>query len=387
MRMVHSSLPMSITIGIDASRANVARKTGVEWYAFEVIQRLKTIIPASYRVVLYSREPLRGGMEQLPPSWESRVLRWRPRYLWTQLRLSWEMLRRPPDLLFVPVHVLPIILPKRSVTTVHDVGFIAVPRAYRTAAGRWYLRFSAWFAARFATAILTVSDFSKREIVKYFSADANKIFVTPLAVDHERFRPSDSEEIAPQLARYGVTRPYFLFVGRLEMKKNLDGLFAAFRTFKERRPSNDPTTLVLVGKRGVGGDAALAAVEGTPLQRSVIELGYVDSAAIRHLYAGATAFVFPSWYEGFGLPILEAFACGAPVIASNAGSIPEVAADAAVLIDPADSGAFAIAMERFAADPALRAIYAERGLARVRVYSWERTAKMTWETIEKLAKR
>src|SRR5260221_1783404 len=111
------SMERKITIGIDASRANVRHRTGVEWYAYHVIQELKKIVPDSYRVLLYTREPLRGDLAELPPRWEQRVLRWPPKFLWTQKRLSWEMLVRPPDLLFSPVHVLPLVHPRRSLVT------------------------------------------------------------------------------------------------------------------------------------------------------------------------------------------------------------------------------------------------------------------------------
>lgn len=385
------SMGKRMVIGIDASRANVAKRTGVEWYAYHLIQELKGIIPDSYRVVLYSREPLMDGLEVLPSHWESRVLAWPPRRLWTQGRLSLEMLTRPPDLLFSPVHVLPMILPKRAIVTVHDVAFMAVPQAYAFF-GSPYLRFATWFATRFAR-VLTVSEFSKSEIVKFFHADPARITVTPLGLDASKYSPS--------MGPSPKDDPYFLFVGRLEKKKNLAGLLRAFKIFKEHH-ENDPHRLVLVGKRGVGYDQAMMEFEACPsfpdggpktappsaegglggsILRWVDELGYVAQEDILALYAGATAFVFPSWYEGFGLPILEAFASGVPVIASRTTSIPEVAGDAALYIDPAAPEKIAQAMETIVNDASLRERLITAGRARAQQFTWRATAEKTWTAL------
>ncbi|KPJ85095.1 hypothetical protein AMJ57_04320, partial [Parcubacteria bacterium SG8_24] len=194
-------MPGRLTIGIDASRANARQRTGTEWYAYHVIRELRDIIPDTYRVILYSKEALRDGLEDLPSHWESRVLAWPPRKLWTQLRLSWEMYRRPPDMLFVPAHALPVILPRKAVTTLHDVAFMAYPQAYRPLE-RIYHRFAARFAVRRAR-ILTVSEFSRREIVRYFRADEAGIRVTPLGIDTDTYRRPSAEVIRDCLDRHG----------------------------------------------------------------------------------------------------------------------------------------------------------------------------------------
>ncbi|HSD11964.1 MAG TPA: glycosyltransferase family 1 protein [Patescibacteria group bacterium] len=366
------------TIGIDASRANRAQRTGVEWYSYHVIQGLKKLIPSTYRVLLYTEEPLRDGLEEHPPNWENRVLRWPPRRLWTQLRLSWEMLVRPPDLFFVPAHVVPMVTPKRTLTTLHDVAFMALPDAYRPI-GRAYLTLMYRIAAARAH-ILTVSEFSKGEIVRYFGADPGRITVTPLGFDAGRFGPATDDEIRARLHALGVRRPYFLFVGRLESKKNIGGLIAAFRRYRAMRPG-DEARLVLVGKSGYGYAREMRAL-GEAEKLSVIQKGYVAPDDMRHLYGGATAFVFPSRYEGFGIPVLEAFACGTPVIASDVTSIPEVAGDAALFVNPGDPEDIARAMAKVADDPALRASLAAKGLERVKRYSWASTAEKTWNVMK-----
>jgi len=363
-------------IGIDASRANAARRTGVEWYAYHLIMALKRVIPDSYRVVLYSREPLRDGLADLPTHWESRVLGWPPKYLWTQMRLAWEMLVRPPDLLFVPAHTLPLVLPKKAVTTLHDVTFMVVPEAYSWK-GRAYLRFAARHAVKRAARLFTVSEFSKGEIVDWFGADPSRISVTPLSYDAESFREDlEGAETGQVLGRHGISKPYFVFVGRLERKKNLAGLVGGFRKFRESG-GRDDWSLVLVGKRGRGAEEVLGGgVEG------VFEVGYAEAGELPHLYTGAEAFVFPSRHEGFGIPILEAFACGVPVVTARDSALPEVGGDAAYYLETNDAEGIAAAMERLADDPALRDDLARLGSERVRAFSWEATAKKTWEGIE-----
>jgi len=369
------------TLAIDASRANRAARTGVEWYAFHVIQELKRIVPDDVRVTLYSEEPLRDGLETLPSNWESAVLSWPPRRLWTQIRLSWETLMHPKDAFFVPAHVPPVLSRGSLVTTLHDVAFMTMPEAYRTP-GRWYLRFMYRLAARRGR-VLTVSEFSKQEIVKAFSkdADAARITVTPLAPD-ARFRPTTSDAVSAAMKRNGLTKPYFLFVGRLERKKNFSGLLKAFGAYVRMRPEDD-VELVLVGKPGFGyaEEKAAAVAAGVPMAR-VRELGYADNDDMAALYTGARALVYPSHYEGFGIPILEAMACGTPVIASTATAIPEVAGDAALYVRETDSREVASGMKLVSDDALLAASLREKGIARAAEFSWRRTAEETWVVLE-----
>ncbi|HCC21953.1 TPA: hypothetical protein DEP86_00960 [Candidatus Uhrbacteria bacterium] len=364
-------------LGIDASRANCSRRTGVEWYAYHVIQRLKKIVPADVRVVLYSRESLIDGLEQLPANWESRVLLWSPLYLWTQLRLSWEMLVNPPDVLYVPAHVLPPIRPHRSITTLHDVAFVTMSKAYSWY-GRAFLILFTWLAVRWADALVTVSDFSKSEIVRLFHVDPSKILVAPLACDPEIFRPDfDSVDTSQCLTKLGIKSPYFLFVGRLEQKKNLSLLLAAFSLVRERLNCR----LVLAGKRGRGFEDEFIALDRRWVDE-VVELGYVDSIDLPYLYAGAEALVFPSRYEGFGIPILESFASGIPVVTLRSTSIPEVAGEAAFYAESTTAEALAETMLAVRNDVELHQHLVSAGLERSREFSWERTTQGVWRAIE-----
>ena len=373
---------MSI-IGIDASRANGTHRTGVEWYTYHLLQALKAVIPETCHVILYSKEPLIDGLEVLPAHWESRVLAWLPRRLWTQVRLSWEMWRRPPDLLFIPAHTLPLVVPTKTLMTLHDVAFVDRPEAY-TVFEQWYQRFAIRFAVQRAE-FLTVSEFSKSEIVKYFYADPKKITVTPLGFDPAEYHHVDENDgLREKLLSHGIRRPYFLFVGRLESKKNIEGLLFAFRNFKQKRGVGDPVKLVLVGKRGVGYVRAMAMIANDNVKKDVIETGYIPQEDMAAIYSGAEALVFPSWYEGFGLPLLEAFACGTPVIASNRTSIPEVGGDAVLYVDPANPDTITRAMEKILNEPALKTKLVTEGTRRLENYDWKKTAELTWEVMKKI---
>ena len=374
-----SGLPI---IGIDASRANRSRKTGVEWYSYRLIEEMKRTAPPGVRIILYSAEPLRGELARLPEGWESRVLSWPPRRLWTAARLSWEMFKRPPDLLFVPAGALPLVLPLRSVTTLHDVGFVSCPEAY----GRGEAVFQRWAAgraARLATAILTVSEFSRREITKHFPAAAGRISVTPLAFDPHRFPMEERGETLSAIGRHRLRQPYLLFVGRLEEKKGIDVLLKAFRIFHDRHAGQaGARQLALVGSPGRGYAEARQGLSGSLADGFVREVGYAPDSDLPSLYAGAEALVFPSRHEGFGLPVLEAFASRIPVILSRTASLPEVAGEAAEYCDPESPESLAAAMVRLMDSPERREGLIADGEERLRDFSWSRTAEGTWAVLK-----
>lgn len=377
-------------IGIDTSRANRPIKTGVEWYSYYLIQELKKIIPRdSARIVLYSDEILGGGLENLPDNWKSEIIKSpvknpkiKKPWLWTQLRLSWEMFCKKPDMLFVPSHAIPIFHPKKIITTIHDIGFLRYPEAYNKYA-RLYHKFSTWFAAQFASRIIVPSEFTKRELIEVYKIPHWKITVTHLGYNKNAYNQNCRDTLqcthaSSVLFKYKIQKPYFLFVGRLEEKKNVLGLVRAFNLFLKETGSSHQ--LVLVGVPGFGFEKTKEKILDLGLQNRVKILGYARNEDIPILYKEATALALPSFYEGFGIPILEAMACGTPVIASKSASIPEVAGDAAILIDPKKPEELARAMKVVLND-LTRRILIEKGKERVKNFSWEKTARETWEIL------
>lgn len=366
-------------IGIDASRANSSQKTGVEWYAFFVIQELKKIIQAEHQVELYTREPLQGELANLPSHWQVRVLDWWPRRLWTQLRLSWEMWRRPPDVLFVPAHFLPFVYPTRSVITVHDCGGLRFPSGY-TLFERVYARWSLARAMRQAT-ILTPSRFSQEEIIYLFKKEKPHVLSIPNAFDKEKFFPiTDISRLDQVKQKYNLHQPFFLSISRLEEKKNTAGIVKAFEMFRENQNNN--YGLMLLGKQGYGFAKVRVALNISKYKNDIILPGWADTEDVPVLMSLATAFVFPSFYEGFGIPLLEAMACGLPVIASNTASCPEVAGAAALLVNPQRPGEIALAMGEIVNSPELRERLRQAGLKRAGEFTWRSSAEQVWRVLQ-----
>ncbi len=371
-------------LAIDASSAAKSVRTGVEQYAFQLIQQFKSHpLAEGDRVRLYTRQALSAPLGTLPAGWETAVLGWRGPG-WMRLRVGWETLRRPPDVLFVPAQGLPLFPPRtrgrRTVTTVHDVGFLRAPQLYDPAVAR-RLRSATARAVRLATRLLTVSEFSKREIMDAYRVAGDRIAVTPLAADPSVFRPRADDEVRRVCDAHRVGAHFFLVVGRQERKKNPLAAVRAFELFKSRRGEGDPLELVLVGAPGFGADDVTRYLQFHPLRARVRLLPYLPEADVAALMSGAAAFLFPSWYEGFGLPVLEAMACGAPVIASDIPACRETAGDAAVFAPPAEAEAWAEAMRRVVESSDLRADLQARGRVRAALFSWGKTAGLTWETL------
>ncbi len=352
-------------IGIDASRATRPQRTGTENYSLYLIRHLLAT-DSAHRYRLYFAAPPTIGLFPPQGNWEARVIPF-PR-LWTHFRLSLEMARHPPDLLFVPAHVIPLLHPP-SVVTVHDLGYLYYPGAHRLL-DRLYLDLSTRFNARVARHIIADSEATKKDLMERYGIPGGKITVVyPGCIPLQGSR--SPQEV---IKRYGLPEGYILHLGTLHPRKNLLRLMEACSLLPQG------WHLVLAGKRGWRyGPIYERARE---LGGTVQIIGYVDEGDIPGLMGGARLFVLPSLYEGFGFPLLEAMAAGTPVVCSHASALPEVAGDAALLVDPYDVEALAEAMRRLLEDEALRAELIERGLERAKLFSWERCAQETLAVLE-----
>ncbi len=287
--------------------------------------------------------------------------------------LSRQASRRRVDLVHCPGPVAVVRTAQPLVLTVHDM----LPWRYPETYGRMALarqRLLVTRVARSASRILVGAEYTRRDVVEHLGVSARRVEVVPLGVDG-RFNRMETDP--SQLAhRFGIPPgPFVLWVGTLEPRKNLSSLLRAFALVRRRAPQ---VSLVLVGEWGL----ADAEVERDldQLGRSVIRPGFVTDEELAVLYSATTCFVFPSLYEGFGLPPLEAMACGAPVIASDRSSIPEVVGDGGMLVDPVDTDALADAIESVVLDPARAEELRRAGLARARQFTWARSAEMTLQT-------
>lgn len=272
-------------------------------------------------------------------------------------------------------HATDVTLPKLampSVLTVYDLTPMLFPQ-FHARLNRWYQRMTLPKMLTRAAAVIAISQKTKDDLVRSFQVDPARIHVTMLGVDHTRFASQPKEEALAQVhAATGIEAPYVLAVGTLEPRKNLMALLHAYATLP---PSTPP--LVLTGSQGWGDQVLTAMVEQLQLKERVRFTGYVADEVLPALYAAAELFVYPSLYEGFGLPVLEAMACGVPVITSQTSSLPEVTGDAAVLVDPRRSDQIATAIQTLLASPAQCRALREAGLARAHTFSWAKCAGET----------
>jgi glycosyltransferase involved in cell wall biosynthesis len=364
-------------IGIDASRAARIRRTGTEAYSLHLIQAL-VAAQSAHKVRLYTPAPLQrhGATVDTPAASEVCVIPF-PR-LWTHLRLAWELERRPPDVLFVPAHVMPLICRVPAVVTVHDLGYLHYPEAHRPF-DRWYLDWTTRRHARLAARVIADSQATRSDLIRYYQANPDRMAVVYPGRDEALHRVEEAESIAAVRARYGIGGDYLFYLGTLQPRKNLVRLVEAFAHVRSQFPHMQ---LVLAGKKGWLYEELFARVLVLGLEGRVVFAGYVADEDKAALLSGATALVYPSLYEGFGLPVLEALACGTPVLTSNVSSLPEVAGDAALLVDPLDVEAIAAGMSCLITDGDLRSSLIKKGYTQIHKFSWANTADQILQVLE-----
>jgi glycosyltransferase involved in cell wall biosynthesis len=316
-------------IGLEAERANMPNPTGVEIYAAQLIKNLAKIDTKNEYILYFRTKPLPWFYE-LPKNFQIRLIPF-PKF-WTQIRLSWEMITHPVDVLVVLAAALPFYHGRKSVVTIHDIAFEMFDGIY-TGFMNYYQKFFARFAVKFATKVLTVSESTKNDLIKTYHARPEKITVTHLAYDTERFRPMGYEQVQPVLDKLNLSyKKYILFTGTLQPRKNIERLVDAY--LKLKTESRIEEKLVIAGGKGWLWEPIVAKIESAGMKDSVRHIGYADQEDLPALYNGASVLTLPALYEGFGLPPLEAMACGTPVVVSNISSMPEVVGDAGVLVDP-----------------------------------------------------
>jgi glycosyltransferase involved in cell wall biosynthesis len=293
-------------------------------------------------------------------------------YLGQILGLHFDRLLPNAELFHATEHLLMPLRGVPTVLTVHDLIYHLFP-AYHRRLNYWYLRAAMPIYVRRAKALITISESSKRDLMQHYGVEDEKIHVIYEAAS-ERFRPQPAERIAEARARYGLPERYILALGTIEPRKNLIRLVDAVRTLRRSDPD---LTLVVVGSAGWLYQDFFLHLEKLDEPRSVLLAGYVPDEDLPALMSGAEAYVLASFYEGFGLPILEAMACGTPVVCSRTSSLPELGGDAARYFDPHDVQDMTQAICAVLGDPELRAEMRERGCAQAARFTWDRAARET----------
>jgi len=358
-----------VRIAIDASRTTVFRVTGTENYAIQLLSALIRL-NTKHQLTLYFRDEPRHGLLPSSPLTEQKIIPFQR--MWTHLRFAAALWQDKPDVTFVPAHTLPFAFPGKAVATVHDLGFKYFPQAHPTSQ-RLYLDWTTRYSANRADIVLADSQATAEDLHKYYGTSAEKIRVLYPGVDKPFV-----DDLSIVRHKYNLPECYFLFIGTLQPRKNIARLVQAYSLWRKQHP-NDPTALVLAGGKGWLYDPAwVSGVEGVQLT------GYIDDDDKGALYAGAVALVFPSLYEGFGFPALEAMHCGTPVIASSTSSLPELVGDAGLMVDPLNIETIATAMSRFSDDDSLHENYRQRGYQQVKKFTWESAAQQLLAAFEDL---
>jgi glycosyltransferase involved in cell wall biosynthesis len=371
-----------LRIAIDAHSVGTGLG-GNESYATNLIEALAEIDQTN-RYTLYVTK--REAVERFGTRWPNFSVRSTLPHtplIRIPLTLSAELRRNPVDVLHVQF-TAPPFSPCPVVVSIHDLSFEHLPQTF-TWRSRKQLRITVRRTARQASQVIALSEYARDDIVKTYQVSPDKISVIPLAAS-DHFRPiSDEEELQRVRQTYGIEGEYMLSVGAIQPRKNLGRLVAAYSHLRDVKPEGKLPKLVLAGKCAWLYDETLSAIKELELSDSIILTGYVPETDLPALYSGALCFIYPSYFEGFGLPPLEAMQCGVPVIVGDRTSLPEVVGDAGVLVDPFDINALAAAIGKVISDSDLRAKLSVQGLARAKLFEWRETARQTLAVYRKAA--
>lgn len=367
-------------IAVHASHLAQDREDGNQTYIMNLFTHLAQVDPINEYDFYYSAEPKR----HLTASNYHHIVHQAP-LAWTQ-RVFPQLLRRDrPDVLFMPIQMLPFFKPKnqKSVVTIHDLAFFYYPETFpwkdRTL-HKIYVR----QAIMASDALIAITQATKDDILSRYNVPEDKIHVVYHGIDHRRFRPSTkADEVSVEVVKekYGIEKPYLLFVGNVQPRKNVQGLIKAFAHWKSTTGTD--AQLVIAGANAWMVEEVLGEVREL-LENDIIFTGRFLDEELPSLLWGATAFALPSFYEGFGLPILEAAACGTPVLIADTPALTEVAGEAALVFDPHDPLDIATKIDTLWADTSLQQTLIQKGYARVQEFSWTKCAQETLTVLDSL---
>jgi glycosyltransferase involved in cell wall biosynthesis len=374
-----------VIIGIDASRLVDSMATGTERYSREVTAALLNLAPQhTYR--LYARPDRMSVPAELAQQHTGvSVVPIQTRRFWTHIGLAREIAQHPPDALFIPAHVLPFsqVLQRttRTVVTIHDVGYEYFPRAHPLFQ-RLYLRLSTAVTARYATSLVVDSMATLRDVQRFYGVGESRVRVAyPGLIALTDTNSAVEGSVLSQCdLRHGT--PYVLYVGILQPRKNLRHLLSAWSVLLSTWPSEDAPVLVIAGAQGWGGEDLRAEAELMGIASRVRFTGYINDNEKAALMHHAQVFAFPSLYEGFGLPVLEAQSAGVPVVCSNTSALPEVAGDGALFVDPLDTEQLTDALRVALTDNPTRLRLIAAGCINVKRFTWERCAEVVLQMLE-----
>ncbi|MBA2339190.1 MAG: glycosyltransferase family 4 protein [Pyrinomonadaceae bacterium] len=369
-------------IGIDAHAVGT-KLAGNETYIANLIEALAALdTPHRYTLYVTKQEAVERFRNRWPRFSVRRTLPHSP-LVRIPVTLAAELRRRPVDLLHVQF-TAPPLAPCPVVTTIHDLAFEHIPETFKRRSFT-QLRLTVRRTARHAAHIITPSEFSRQDVIKTYDIKPERISVTPEAAAPHFAPVTDQELIEAIKRRYGIAGDYILAVGSIQPRKNLPRLIRAYANLRRKRPAGNLPQLVFVGKQAWLYAETLRALEESGVKAQTVLTGYVPEADLPALYSGALCFVYPSYFEGFGLPPLEAMQCGTPVITGNLTSLPEVVGSAGLTVNPFDEEQLTAALGKLIDDENLRAHLHRIGIERAAQFSWQKTAQLTLAVYEQVA--
>lgn len=367
-----------MVIGFDGSRAFVSKRTGTEEYSFQLLMNLAKIDTVN-NYIIYLRPGNKIESNDWPANFVFKTLNFS--FLWTQIGLSLQTFKDELDVLFVPSHTLPLIKKPglKTIMTVHDLGAEYLPNMHQFKQ-LLYLKFITRLQLKRATHLIAVSLATKEDLLKKIGIRADRVSVVYEGIDQKLFKRPKNGLIEETKRKYHINKSYFLFIGSIQPRKNLSRLIYAFKIFLDK--TQQDFDLVLAGGSGWDNREVYSLPKELKIEEKVKFPGFISWEEKIALFYGAQAFTFPSLFEGFGLPILESFACRCPVLTSNTSSMPEVAGDGAILVDPLDSHEIASGMIEIL-DPSKRNFLKAEALKQLKQFSWEKCARETLRVLEK----
>lgn len=367
-------------IWIDGYEANVPQRVGSGQVAFELLKNIEKLDEKNKYTILLPGKPL-PDLPKERVNWNYKILR--PANLWTRLIIPtyFYLSKQKPDLILSPTHYIPAFIKTKRVTIIFDLSFLRFPEMFKKD-DLYKLTHWTKYSAQESSNIITISESSKKDIVKFYKIPEKKITVSYPGYDDRMFKTvNNTDEIDKVLKKYGIGGSYIIYIGTIQPRKNLLRLIRAFKTIENCQ-------LVIAGKiKGKGKQAwmneeILNEPRALGIEDKVVFTDFVDTEELPYLLSGAKAFILPSLWEGFGIPVVEAMACGTPVIVSNVSSLPEVAGEAGIMVDPESESQIEQAIRLLATDVKMRARLSKKGLEQAKKFSWEKMAKEVVNVLE-----
>jgi glycosyltransferase involved in cell wall biosynthesis len=372
-----------IRIGIDAHSVGT-KLGGNESYAVNLIEALARIDSINHYTIYVTTSEARDRFSNRWSNFKVRSTLPHTPLIRIPLTLSAELRKHPVDVLHVQF-TAPPFCPCPVVVSIHDLSFEHLPQTFKRRS-RTQLRLTVRHSARRAARILSLSEHTRFDIMKTYGIESDRIAAIPLAAPDHFCTVIDKRELQRVRHNYGIDRDYILSVGSIQPRKNLARLVKAYATLRGEGSPDKLPKLVLVGKCAWLYDETLRTLDELGVRDSVILTGYVPESDLPALYSSALCFVYPSYFEGFGLPPLEAMKCGTPVIVGNRTSLPEVVGDAGLMVDPFDVDAIAGAIRKLMNDSTLRATLSQKGQERASAFTWRDTARQTLRIYQEVAR-